>query len=155
MNTTIQTTTLPESSLLEQLNEEERKVLSSFGEFLTVESNSILISEGGDQDFLYYVVDGTLHASAQGGKSLLGRISEGEWFGEVNVLDPGKASATVTARSYTCVWRISRSGLENFINEYPSQGAYLLLSISKQLAQRLRAVNDRFGVKQELELTTV
>ena len=150
-------TTLPESSLLEQFDAADRTVLSSFGEFLTYEPDAVLITEGGDQDFLYLVVDGTLHASTQreSGRNLLGRINAGEWFGEINVIDPGTASATVIARTYTCVWRISRSGIEKYINEYPLHGAQILLSISTQLAKRLRGVNERWGVKNDLELYTV
>lgn len=148
-------TTLPESTLLEALDEANRIVLSSFGEFLTYDPNAILITEGGEQDFLYFVIEGTLHAATQRGKSLLGRITEGEWFGEVNVIDPGTASATVTARTYTCVWRISRSGMEKYINKYPLHGAHILLSISIQLAKRLRGVNERFGVKNDQDMLSV
>lgn len=147
-------TTLPESTLLEQFNPADRKVLSSFGEFLTFAPNAILITEGGVQDFLYFVVEGTLHAATQRGKSLLGRITKGEWFGEVNVINPGTASATVTARTQTCVWRISRSGMEKYINSYPLPGAHILLSISIQLAKRLRAVNERFGLKNDRDMLT-
>ena len=143
--------TLTESSRLAQLDADDRKVLSSFGEFLTYKANDIVITEGGEQDFLYFVVYGTLHAATQSGRSLLGRIMDGEWFGEVNVIDPGKASATITARAHTCVWRISRSGMDEYINEYPRHGAYILLSISIQLAKRLRGVNDRFGVKNDID----
>ena len=149
MTNNFQTTTLPESTLIEELNAADRKVLSSFGEFLLVDRNAVLIEEGGVQDHLYFVVHGTLHASTQGGRSLLGRITEGEWFGEVNVMDPGKASATVTARTQTYVWRIARAGIEKYINEYPLHGAYILLGISMQLARRLRDVNERFVVKTD------
>jgi len=148
-------TTLPESSFLEQFDAADRTELSSFGEFLTYDPNTILITEGGVQDFLYFVVDGTLHAATQRGKSLLGRITEGEWFGEVNVIDPGTASATVTARTQTCVWRISRSGMEKYINEYPLLGAHILLSISIQLAKRLRGVNERFGLKNDRAMLSI
>ena len=140
-------TTLPKSNLLEQLDASDRKLLTSFGNFLTFSQNDILITEGGPQDFLYFVVSGTLHATTRRSEILLGRITEGEWFGEVNVIDPDKASATVKARTPTCVWRISRSELEQFIADYPVLGAHILLSIARQLARRQRGVNKRLRME--------
>ena len=76
---------------------------------------------------------------------LLGKIGRGETIGEINLLDPNKASATVTAVEFSQVWMITRQSLEDFMNEYPLPAAHLLVGIGKTLARRLRDVNEKIA----------
>jgi CRP-like cAMP-binding protein len=54
-----------------------------------------------------------------------------------------KASATVTAVEFSQVWGITRDSMEDFINQYPTPAAHLLVGIGGTLAQRLRDVNTK------------
>ena len=147
MSTDFSTPELPALGILTPLGDADRRLLSGYGEFLPVQKDNHLIEEGLDQDSLFFVIDGTLHATMlRGGHPvLLGKIGRGETIGEINLLDPNKASATVTAEEFSQVWIITRHSLEDFLNEYPLPAAHLLVGIGKTLARRLRDVNEKIA----------
>lgn len=136
---------LPPLGLFQPLGDDDRRILSGYGEFLPVEKDKHLIEEGLDQNSLFVVLHGTLHATTMrsGHAVLLGKIARGETIGEMNLLDPTKASATVTAIEFSQVWRISGDALEDFMNSYPMPAAHLLIGIGRTLARRLRDVNEK------------
>jgi CRP-like cAMP-binding protein len=76
---------------------------------------------------------------------LLGSIQKGETVGEINLLDPNVASATVTAVEFSQVWRIDGESLEGYINEYPRAAAWLLIGVGRTIAHRLRSVNEKIA----------
>ena len=145
MSTSFDTPELPALGILSPIGDDDRRLLSSYGEFLPVQKDQHLIEEGLEQNSLFLVISGTLHASTMrsGHPVLLGKIGRGETIGEINLLDPSRASATVTAVEFSQVWKISRSALEDFINAYPLPAAHLLVGIGGTLARRLRDVNDK------------
>ena len=147
MSTDFSTPELPALGILTPLGDDDRRLLSGYGEFLPVQKDNHLIEEGLDQDSLFFVIDGTLHATMlRGGHPvLLGKIGRGETIWEINLLDPNKASATVTAVEFSQVWIITRQSLEDFMNEYPLPAAHLLVGIGKTLARRLRDVNEKIA----------
>ncbi|MBL9118097.1 MAG: cyclic nucleotide-binding domain-containing protein [Verrucomicrobiaceae bacterium] len=145
MSTSFDTPELPALGILAPIGDDDRRILSSYGEFLPVQKDQHLIEEGLEQNSLFLVISGSLHASTMrsGHPVLLGKIGRGETIGEINLLDPSRASATVTAVEFSQVWKISRSALEDFINAYPLPAAHLLVGIGGTLARRLRDVNDK------------
>lgn len=136
---------LPALGILEPLGDEDRDILSGYGEFLPVQPDRHLIEEGLEQNCLFFVISGKLHATSMrsGHMVLLGTISRGETIGEMNLLDPGKASATVTAVEFSQIWKIDGGSLESYINEYPKAAAWLLIGIGRTITRRLRTVNEK------------
>lgn len=138
---------LPALGILEPLGDEDRDILSGYGEFRPVQAGNVLIEEGMAQTGLFFIISGKLHATAMRGghKVLLGTVGTGESLGEINLLDPSVASASVTAVDFSQVWYIDSSSLESYINEYPRAAAWLLIGVGKTIARRLRAVNDKIA----------
>ncbi len=143
----LSTPQLPAQGILEPLCDEDRDILSGYGEFLPVQPGQHLIEEGMQQNSLFFVVSGKFHATAMRGghKVLLGPVQKGETLGEINLLDPNVASATVTAVEFSQVWRIDGGNLEGYINEYPKAAAWLLIGVGRTLAHRLRSVNEKIA----------
>ena len=148
MSTDFNTPELPPMGIVEPLGMDDRRLLSSYGEFLPVQPGQLLIEQGQGQDSLFFVISGLLHAlvTQDGRDVLLGRIGPGETIGEVNMFDPSEASATVKAVEFSQVWRIDRAMLEDFMNESPLPAAHLLIGISVTLSKRLRQTNERFAL---------
>ena len=147
MSTDFSTPKLPALGILEPLGDEDRDVLSGYGEFRPVQPGQHVIEEGMAQTGLYFVISGKLHATAMraGHKVLLGTVQTGETIGEINLLDPSVASATVTAVDFSQVWYIDSKSLESYINEYSRPAAWLLIGVGKTIARRLRAVNEKIA----------
>ena len=136
---------LPAMGLVAGLEVEDRMLLSGYGEFLPVHENQILIEEGEDQDALYFVISGILdvYTERDQQRTPIARIEAGESVGEINIFDPGKASASVTSQSFSQVWKATRSDFEAFVEAYPEAGNRLLVALIAELSRRMRHANEK------------
>jgi CRP/FNR family cyclic AMP-dependent transcriptional regulator len=145
---------LPEMGFASEFDLEERTQLGNFGEFLSLSDGEVLIDEGHTQDALFMVVSGTFHVQTvvTGRAVLLGTLKAGDTIGEINMFDPGQASASVVSKSFSEVWRIDRGRLEQYLEAHPRTAARLLVNIATQLSKRLRKTNQKVAMAREAML---
>lgn len=143
---------IPALGIVASLEDDDRRLLSNYGEFLPVQPGQLLIEEGKPQDSLYFVIAGLLHVTTnvEDNRRLVARIEAGESLGEINLFDPGLASASVIARSFTQVWRAKRSDIDAFVAAYPEAGNRLLGGLLACMSKRIRHMNEKL-VTAELE----
>ena len=135
---------LPAIGILELLSDEERALLSGYGEFVPVQDGQVLIQEDQGQNSLYLLVSGRLEIFTQSNdrRVNLGAVEPGQCVGEVNMFDPKDASASVAGEGFSQAWKINREQLEGFMNENSVAAAKFLIGIAGQLAVRVRQAND-------------
>ena len=133
------------------MDEDDRRLLSSYGEFIPAHPGTTIIKQGEPQDSLFLVISGLLHVQSEndGRATLLGRLRTGDMMGEINIFDPAKASATVSSVEFSQLWRIDKSMLEDFLGESPATAANLLIHICTQLSKRLRSTNEKVSLARE------
>jgi CRP/FNR family cyclic AMP-dependent transcriptional regulator len=138
---------LPAVGIVANMEAEDRALLGNYGEFLPAQAGQLLIQAGEDQEYLYLVISGLLHVTimAEGRVKLVARIEAGETLGEVNVFDPEKASATVTAKDFTQVWKANRADIDEFVKAYPKAGNTLLSGIITVMCRRIRSMNEKLA----------
>ena len=141
---------IPALGIMATIADEDRRLLSNYGEFLPAQSGEEVIREGDPQDSLYFVISGLLQVSSlkDGKRTFLARIGPGETFGEVNVFNPGVASANVTAKEFTQIWKAKREDFEGFVSSYPETGARLLMEILSEMSERIRVTNSRLATAE-------
>jgi len=144
-DTDLSSNELPAIGFAAELSDSDRQALSCFGEFLPGNPDEPLIKEGAEQSSLYFVVSGKLHAQTEtdGRRVLLGRLEKGDIIGEVNIFDPGTASATVLPIEFSQLWRLDRAGFDQLVKEEPALATKILTAIATQLSKRLRETNDK------------
>ncbi len=143
---------LPPSEMLAGYDSDDLLELSGYGRFIVFNGQDVIIKEGHEQNRLGFLIAGALdvvHETATGPVPV-GTISEGEWFGEINIFDADVASATVVARTESQVWYISRAKLEEFLNASPALGCQLILGAAEVLARRIRGVLAKLNATWEL-----
>src|SRR5271168_2761867 len=149
-DSTLTKPTLPTFSWIGHLKEDDRELLSSYGEFFPGHPGNIIIEEGAMQTEVVVVISGKLEVHAKqddGSEILLAQIGPGETLGEISLFNPGPAAATVTAVEFSQLWRIADADLIHFMEENPGAGNVLLRTLASILAQRLRQINPRvFGL---------
>lgn len=143
----ISTPHLPAVGLVADLGKEDRDTLSSYGSFHLAAPGEVVITQGQPHGRLFFIISGLLHARRNDGSKdvLLGKISQGEWVGEVDLFDPASAVCSVVAIEPSQYWTITRADLEDFINNYPEAGIRILISVAATLSRRLRGVTDKLG----------
>jgi CRP-like cAMP-binding protein len=143
---------LPALGIVAGLDDDDRRLLSDYGEFLPLRDGNALISEGEEQNCLYFLISGILHVHTEqdGKRTLIGRIEPGETIGEISIFDPGKASANVTAQGFSQIWKATHDDLNAFLEAYPQAGGRFLIGIIGELSQRIRHMNEKLS-SAELE----
>lgn len=136
----------------QDLDDNNRLELEKYGEFISSAEGDTLIAEGQEQDSLFLIIVGSFHVQTDttGRSVLLGKMKGGDTIGEVNIFDPGKASASVVSKtSISQVWKIDRSSLERFLESNPEAAARLLVNVATQLSKRLRKTNEKVAMARE------
>jgi CRP/FNR family cyclic AMP-dependent transcriptional regulator len=150
MSDTLSKPTLPTFSWIGHLKEDDRDLLSSYGEFFPGHPGNVIIEEGAMQTEVFVVISGKLEVRAKqedGTEVLLAQVGPGETLGEISLFNPGPAAATVTATEFSQLWRIADDDLMDFMKENPGAGNVLLRTLASILAQRLRQMNPKaFGL---------
>ena len=143
---------LPAMGFAQDLDDNNRLELEKYGEFISSAEGDTLIAEGHEQDSLFLIIVGSFHVQTDttGRSVLLGKMKGGDTIGEVNIFDPGKASASVVSKSSVSqVWKIDRSSLERFLESNPEAAARLLVNVATQLSKRLRKTNEKVAMARE------
>jgi CRP-like cAMP-binding protein len=133
-------------SFLKSLTDEE---LGEIGALLTVSDyppKARIVAEGEPIGAFYLVLKGTLHVRrlAQKREMLLARIGPGGFFGEINLFEPGEATASVYAMDAVTVALIDYGRFRDFMAARPGIGYKIVAALMAELARRLRATNERF-----------
>ena len=101
---------LPDTGLCYNLDPEDAKALISEGEWFLSE-DELVAKEGGEQQFLYLIVSGSVELSKRddkGKQQIIADLSTGDTFGEVAFLRGHIASATSETRGLCILWRMSK-----------------------------------------------
>jgi HD-GYP domain-containing protein (c-di-GMP phosphodiesterase class II) len=97
----------------------------------------VIIEENAEAQRFFIIHRGKIEISKRfedGHEFVLGVHSDGEFFGEMAILDEGRRSATARALEQTTVLEISRADFEGLLFKSPELG----LTIMKELSARLR-----------------
>jgi CRP-like cAMP-binding protein len=99
-----------------------------------------LVAEGAWTSDLFLVVEGELDVTQAGraGGRRLAQLGPGGYFGEVSVLAPGPATATVVTEQGCVVLRLSRSRLDELRRDSPDVSAPVLEEVLRSLLARMR-----------------
>lgn len=122
---------IPSSGIMASLEPGNRRLLGNYGEFLPAHPGQVLISEGNEQDSLYFVISGLLHVhtDTKERRILIAEVGAGQVLGEVNLFDPAVASASVTAKQFSQIWKANRDDLDQYAKAYPEAGVVLMKGI--------------------------
>ena len=93
---------------------------------------------------LYVLHSGVLRVSVRQGASVVHvpTMRRGDWVGEVCLLDPGPATATVSVLGSAAVLEFSHDALKEFIMKDPQGSATLINTLMNDLAARLHRTSD-------------
>ena len=132
-------------AFLKELSAEERQELLSLGTTLPLAIDDTVIRQGQEQPALYLVLEGSLRVRCHSPYSVveIGLLGAGDCFGEMNLLDPLKASATITGIEAGTLWKLERDAFQQFVENHPRAGVKLLTYFGIQLTKRMRRMEDQ------------
>lgn len=129
------------------LSDDDLALLADACQVRDVAAGETVVAEGTSTDALLLVVDGELdvYTDTGGGERKLGHVGPGSFLGEVSLMDPGPATASVVTDEGCTVLRLERGRLEQLIREHPSVATTLLRDLNATLAQRVADATARLA----------
>lgn len=133
-------------------NTAELEALASVVEEVTFKAGEAVVTEGDESDSMFILRRGRVRAfHRENGRDItLAEMRDGDFFGEIALVDRLPRSANVVALEPISAYRFTPGALAALAGIYPSAAMKMLVSIARSLVQRLRAGNRRFVDSQLL-----
>ncbi|MDR3172441.1 MAG: cyclic nucleotide-binding domain-containing protein [Treponema sp.] len=113
-------------------------------ELETYGSGDTIMVEGTANDRIRFILDGRVAVIKKG--FTLAEIGEGNFFGEMEVLDVMPSVATIKALVNTTVMAISNRGLRKIYKADATIFSLIIMNLARDLSRRLRRMDEHFTV---------
>ena len=135
---------LREVPFFAEINESKLSTLASYFEFRRCEAGEVICREGDEANGFSVLVQGEVKVSASGpggGQVTLNTLKEGDWFGEIALVQNTLRTATLTSITPCLLLYLSSSRFTSFLSLAPELRQRLFDSIiSRRTANSLKAI---------------
>ena len=118
------------------LDEKKRKSLVSQGKEMSYKAGDFVVREGAMGVGFYLILDGK--AEVRKGDRILATLGQGQFFGEMSLIDELPRSADVVAVSSTKCWALTSWAFAGLVKTNPE----IALQMLKEMVKRLRAAQS-------------
>ena len=140
--------TLRTIPFLKKLSDGELNSFSALLETREYKQGDRILEEDAAPTAFHIVCDGVVHVRRRGANKremLLARLGSGSFFGEINLFDPGVATASIYAMKRTHVALISYDRFRAFMDENSRAGYQIASAILTEVARRMRTTDERLA----------
>jgi len=127
--------------IFDNLSDDELEAVRKCGVSRNFPKNSVIINEGDSSDSLYVILKGrvTIYLSDENGKEvILNSQGEGDYFGELALVDDDKRSASVVTAEKSTFLVISKVDFKKVLSSNPD----LAFNLIRGLTHRVRHLTD-------------
>ena len=131
------------------LNKREIKLLIGILHNRSYTKNEFVCMQGDPGLGMYVVIKGEVEVFIEendNNKKSLAILGEGEFFGELSLIDKSPRSATVMATKNSELLGFFQPDLLEINHKYPTTGLKIIFKISELLAERLRQTNEKLSI---------
>jgi CRP/FNR family cyclic AMP-dependent transcriptional regulator len=139
--------------LFSEFSEEDVAAIAALMQGRRYAKHAVLVYEGDPGDSLYIIVKGNVavtRVSNEGKESILSILKEGDFFGEMGVLDASPRSATIKALGDVEVALLARKDFLELLGRSPQMALRMVLTLSS----RLRATNQAMQAASYQDIRT-
>jgi CRP/FNR family cyclic AMP-dependent transcriptional regulator len=124
---------LSQVSLFRALSRKELETLGRSADAVDVGADSTLVKEGEAGREFFVVLSGEVSVSVGGREVAV--LKEGEWFGELAIIDPAPRDATVTTLSPCELLVIDARRFSPLLEEVPALGQKIMVGLARRLRE--------------------
>ena len=132
--------TLQKYSLFGGLTEEQIDNLIPLMTNETYNPDEVIIAEGKHNDKIYFIIEGQI--AVVKGDTVLAKLSEGEAFGEMEVLDIMPSVATIKSLTPVTVMTFSNKALRKIYQIDIAAFSLIIMNLARDLSRRLRRMDE-------------
>jgi len=122
---------LRRSHLMQGFTDRTLEAIGDLTSEATFAPGQTIVREGDDGDAFYVITSGKAVVEHNG--SELRELGEGDFFGEISLIDGQPRSATITATSDVSTLTLGRDQFQRLIDEHPSVRLELLMALTERL----------------------
>ena len=115
---------------------------------LNLPQDAVLVQEGESSNRLFVIGRGTVRVCKSFGQPAqieLARLGDGDFFGEMCILETLPRSATVQALTPVLLFSLASTDFFHLYRVMPEQYSILILNIARDLSRRLRRLDEVFA----------
>ncbi len=136
---------LRSSMLFEDLANRHWQRMEELVHFRRFDPEEVIFRQGTPGLGLYVIVEGEVHIVREVGEEvvLLAKLEKGDFFGEMELVDPSERSASAIAKAPVTLAGIFRPELKRLFKQQPRLGMTIYERIARIVIQRLRRADER------------
>jgi len=134
-------------TFLSDLSENDRKIIFDQCTRRSVRPRTVIVSQGSSGRDMFIVVSGSLKVSvlsAEGKEISFVVLRQGDYFGELSMIDGRRRSATVTAIQNSELLVLGHAEYQRLLSEHPHTATKFLTRMLLTLANRIRATDELY-----------
>jgi CRP-like cAMP-binding protein len=135
------------NALLPALTEVDRQHILDHCNSISVPARKVIVSQGTTGRDMFIVASGSLKVSVlsdEGKEISFVVLRQGDYFGELSMIDGRRRSATVTAIEKSELMVLSHHSYQQLLQKHPHTATQFLTSMLLTLANRLRATDELY-----------
>ncbi len=135
---------LPAIGLLAELDQSVRRKMAGLGRVEILPAETRLANQGAAHHTFSVLLSGkaAVYCHRQGDYLHIADIKAGETVGEMNLIDPQRASADVIITEKARVWIIDVQEFQEMAESEPQTAYSILIWLARELCRRLRRTSD-------------
>jgi CRP/FNR family cyclic AMP-dependent transcriptional regulator len=130
------------------LNEDTLEALSNRSHETVVKAGALVVREGDSGNRFYLIGSGSVRVVKNFNTPdavELAKLTKGDFFGEMCILETLPRVATVEALEPTTLFSLSSLAFYHLYETAPKEYCVLVLNIARDLSRRIRSLDERFA----------
>ncbi len=108
--------------------------------------NEVIFQQGDIGLGMYIIENGAVEITCEGKDNMLAELREGDFFGELALLEDSPRSATATAKIPCTMFCFFKPELLDLISREPRLGNKILFRLAWTIGERLKSTNEQLNV---------
>ena len=125
--------------MFSNLSQRHLKEIGKHADQLKVDAGRVLAQQGKTGLDFIFIVEGKARVEKDGG--FIRQLSEGDFFGEISLIDGEPRTATVIAETNMTLLIVEKRSFDHLLDTVPGLQKKILISLCKYLRRAERAIN--------------
>jgi CRP/FNR family cyclic AMP-dependent transcriptional regulator len=140
--------------IFQDLNNRELRTIKRILHQREYKKNEVIFNQGDVGLGMYIIVKGTVEIVFGTAKHMLAELNDGDFFGELALLDDSPRSATSISKTPCKMLCFFKPELLDLINRDPGLGSKILFKLAWTIGERLKSTNEQVSELSHLSHRT-
>jgi len=134
---------LQQIPVFQDLNHRELRTVKRILHQRDYRTSEVIFHQGDIGLGMYIILQGTVEIICNPGRHILAELNDGDFFGELALLDDAPRSATAVPKTPCTLLCFFKPDLLDFINRNPKLGGKILFRLAWTIGERLKSTNEQ------------